>query len=286
MSIEVRQVSKRFGRTRALDNVSLTLEEGYIYGLLGNNGAGKSTLLNIMTGRLFADSGEVLLDGTPTTDHDGNLRQMFLAGDQNLYPEGMRVGKAFEAARHFYPGFDLEYAKTLSAKFGLDTRKKITALSTGYRSIFRLIVALSVNTPYLLLDEPVLGLDASHRDLFYRELLAKYSEKPCTILISTHLIAEVENLIERVIILRSGKLIRQMSREEFLEDGFTLSGPARLVDEYLAGRKVLSSRTLGGLKTVCVQGRLPKEDLPAGLEAGGLSMQDYFVSLMNEEEEA
>jgi ABC-2 type transport system ATP-binding protein len=204
-----------------------------------------------------------------------------MAGEQNLYPEDMRVGRAFQTTSLFYPAFDRAYADELAQKFGLSTRKKIAALSTGYASIFRLIVALSVNTPYLLLDEPVLGLDASHRDLFYRLLIEKYSNRPCTVVISTHLISEVENLIEDVILIRDGHILSQMPREELLGDGYTVSGPAGLVDQYLQGRQVLSQKSLGGLKTACVHGSADKSALPPGLEISGVSLQDYFISLMN-----
>ncbi len=284
MSIEIRNVTKSFGGVRALDQVNLTLEEGRIYGLLGNNGAGKTTLLNILTNRLYADEGQVLVDGESAADNDGALGKLFMAGEQNLYPEDMRVRGAFQAAALFYPAFDRKLAMELSQRFGLNPKKKITSLSTGYASIFRLIIALSVNTPYLLLDEPVLGLDANHRDLFYRLLIERYSEHPCTILISTHLIAEVENLIERVIIIRDGHVLREADREDLTGDGYTVSGPAGLVDHYLQGRQVLSQKNLGGLKTACVRGTADRSGLSAGLEISGVHLQDYFISLMNEGE--
>ena len=105
--------------------------------------------------------------------------------------------------------------------FVLNTSSRISALSTGYLSIFKLVMALSVNVPYVLLDEPVLGLDANHRELFYRILLAKYGEKPFTVVLSTHLIEEVASIIEDVVILKEGKVIRNESREELLSKGYT-----------------------------------------------------------------
>lgn len=133
---------------------------------------------------------------------------MFLVGEQNLFPEDMKVRRAFQIMTYFYPTFDVAYALDLSRQFGLSLKKKIVNLSTGYASIFRLILGLSVNTPYLIFDEPVLGLDAQHRDLFYRLLIEKFMETSCTVVISTHLIAEVENLIDHTIILREGRILR------------------------------------------------------------------------------
>lgn len=179
MAIEFQHISKRFADTRALEDVSLTFEEGKIYGLLGNNGAGKSTLLNILTGRLCPDSGTVTVDGAPAGS-DAALGKLFLVGEKNLYPDDMKVKRALDTAAVFYPDFDRSYAESLAKQFELPLNKKINGLSTGYGSIFRLILGLSVNTPYVLFDEPVLGLDAQHRDLFYKLLVQKYAEHPCT----------------------------------------------------------------------------------------------------------
>ncbi|WP_033127111.1 ABC transporter ATP-binding protein, partial [Eubacterium sp. ER2] len=188
--IEVKNVSKSFKDTQALRNVSLTFEEGKIYGLLGRNGAGKSTLLNIISNRKYPNEGYVSVDGVPAAENDEALRKMFLINEMNLYPESMRVRDAFKVTKTFYPSFDEEYALKLSEMFELNIKKKIKSLSTGYQSIFRNVLALSVNVPYVFFDEPVLGLDAYHRDLFYRLLIEKYSEEPFTAVISTHLIEE------------------------------------------------------------------------------------------------
>lgn len=284
MSIEIQQVTKRFGDTLALDHVSLKLEKNRIYGLLGNNGAGKSTLLSIMTDRLPATEGQVLLDGENVRGNDRALGQMFLMGEQNLFPDDMKVRRAFDTAALFYPGFDRAYAEKLSAQFGLSLKKKISSLSTGYASIFRLVLGLSVNAPWLFFDEPVLGLDAQHRDLFYRLLMEKFSVEPCTVVLSTHLIAEVANLIEETIIIRSGRILKVASTEELLTDAYSVSGPAAAMDAYTEGRHIISVSALGGLKTACIQGT-PDAALPAGLELSKLNLQDYFIHMMEEEDQ-
>lgn len=166
MSIEFNAITKQFGSTCALDEVTLTLEPGHIYGLLGNNGAGKSTLLSILTDRRALTVDSVLVDGQPVKNNDHALHKVFLVGEQNFFPEDMKVKRAFRTMAYFYPEFDLDYAQNLAQQFGLSTKKKITALSTGYASIFRLILGLSVNTPYVVFDEPVLGLDASTESCF------------------------------------------------------------------------------------------------------------------------
>lgn len=172
MGIEISKVTKNFGDTRALSQVDLELKEQGLYGLLGNNGAGKTTLFNIITNRLYPDGGSVCVDGEPVADRDEVLGKIYMMGEENYYPEDMKVFKAFEKTGLFYPQFDLEKALELSRQFGLDAR---------------------------------------HRDMFYKALIEKYAEAPCTIVISTHLIQEVAHIISHAIVIRDGS-IRKMRR--------------------------------------------------------------------------
>lgn len=283
MSIEIKNVSHRFGDTQALDHVSISIKEGGIYGLLGNNGAGKSTLLHILCDRLLPNEGEVTVDGENVRNNDKALQKLFLAGDKNLFPEDMRVGTAIKTMGWFYPSFDKDYALATADKFGLNTKKKITALSTGYASIFRLVLGLSVNTPYLLFDEPVLGLDAQHRDLFYRLLLEKVAEGDCTVLLSTHLINEVSALLEHCFILCEGKLLKDAPTEELLQGSVMVTGPAEKIDAWANEHHVLSEKSLGGIKSVAISD-FWGEVLPEGFELRAMDLQEYFISLMEEEE--
>lgn len=282
MAIEFQHVTKRFGAVTAADDVSVTFGGDRIYGLLGNNGAGKSTLLNILAGRVCPDGGTVTVDGAPVTG-DAALGKLFLVGEQNLYPDDMRVKGAFDAAALFYPRFDRNRAEDLAKQFGLAVRQKVNRLSTGYGSIFRLILGLCVNTPYVLFDEPVLGLDAQHRDLFYRLLLESYAEAPRTIVLSTHLIDEVADIVEHTVIIRRGRILQDAPTEELTAGACAISGPAAAVDAYAAGKEVLTARSLGGLRTVCLR-HDDGADLPAGLERTRIGLQEYFISLMEEED--
>lgn len=279
--IEIKDISKSFKDTKALTDVDLCLEEGKIYGLLGRNGAGKSTLLNIINNRIFADKGTVVLNGNRMEENEEILSQFFLVNENNLYPEGMKVKDAFFWAQKFYPDFDMDYARKLCDVFELSLKKKIKNLSTGYQSIFKNIMALSVNVPYVFLDEPVLGLDAYHRDLFYRLLIEKYAEHPFTAVISTHLIEEVTNIVEQVIIIKNGKIIRNESRDAILNSGYCISGRASLVDSYVSGREMIGEDVIGGLKTAYLLGK-PDDVLPDGLELSAMDLQKLFIQLTGE----
>lgn len=279
--IEVKNVSKRFAETEALSQVSLRFEENKIYGLLGRNGAGKSTLLNIIANRIFADSGEVLINGMPAEENDRAQSLLYLMSEQTLYPEKMKIRDVFKWTQNFYPGFDPGYAQNLAARFGLDTKKRVKALSTGYSSIFKIIVALSAGTPYILLDEPVLGLDAGHRELFYKVLIEKYSTNPCTVILSTHLIEEAAGVIEDIVIIKEGKIIQNQSCEALLSKGYTISGKAASVDDFIRGKEIIGTDSLGGLKTAYILGSVPQGEIPEDLELSRLDLQKLFVQLTN-----
>ncbi|MCI9597768.1 MAG: ABC transporter ATP-binding protein [Firmicutes bacterium] len=279
--IEVKNISKRFGDILALDDVSLCFEENKIYGLLGRNGAGKTTLLNAISNRIFPDQGEIYVSGLPATENDKAQQQLFLMSEKTLYPERMKIKEVFYWTKSYYPNFDLAYAESLADKFQLDTKKRVRSLSTGYSSIFKIILALSANTPYLLLDEPVLGLDANHRDLFYKLLIEKYSSNPCTIVISTHLIEEVSGIIEDIVIIKQGKIICRESCESLLSKGYTVSGKASLVDTFIEGKKVIGADTLGGLKTAYILGSPAADNVPSDLEVTRMDLQKLFIQLTN-----
>lgn len=279
--IEVKNVTKTFKSTRALSNVNIRFEENKIYGLLGRNGAGKSTLLKIISNRIFADNGEVLIDGENALENDSALSKIYLMSESNLYPPKMKIKEIFKWTKEFYPDFDMEYAMKLSEAFNLNVRKNTKSLSTGYNSIFKIIIALSVNTPYVFLDEPVLGLDANHRDLFYRFLIEKYAENPFCCVISTHLIEEVSTVIEDVIIIKNGEVIKDQTRDSLLALGFTVSGAAEAVDRFIEGKQVIGSDTIGGLKSAYIIGNIDRDNIPEGIEISALDLQKLFVQLTN-----
>lgn len=279
--IEIKNLTKNYGKVCALDDVSVTFEEGKIYGLLGRNGAGKSTMLNCITGFIFPNSGSITLDGKNVIENDKALRKIYKTSEKTYYPDTMKVKELFKTTKSFYPDFDMDYALDISKQFGLDVTKKVKGLSTGFTSILKQVIALSVNTPFVFFDEPVLGLDANNRDLFYRLLIEKFSEKPFCAVISTHLIEEVSTIVENVIIVKNGKIIRNTTCEELLQQGYTVSGSAAAIDEYIKGKNVIGTDSLGGLKTAYIIGKAETE-VPNGLEITRLDLQKLFVKLTND----
>ncbi len=284
-TIEIKNISKAYGKTVALKNVSAGFADGKICGFLGRNGAGKTTLLNIITNRLFADRGEVLIDGEPARENDRAQAKIFYMTEKTLYPKNMRVRDVFQLTRRFYPTFDPGYANTLADHFKLVLSKTVGGLSTGYLSILKLVLTLASNAPVIIFDEPVLGLDANHRDLFYKELVAHYNTALSTVILSTHLIEEAAGLLEEVIIIKEGEILISQPVESLLQLAYTVSGSQENVDRYTVEKNVIREETLGRFKSATVYQKRNGAEQEAlaqlGLDLSPARLQELFISLTN-----
>ena len=280
MKLSCHNLTRKFGDTTALNGVNLCLDEPKIYGLLGRNGAGKTTLLRLITNYIQPTDGSITLDEQNVWENEKAQHQIFLVTETSYFAE-MNAHKLIQLMSEIYPSFDKQQCLDYAKRFELDLNKKYTALSTGYKSVLRAVLSLSVHTPFLVLDEPTLGMDAFHRELFYKLLIESYSESPSCILLSTHLISEVEGLLENVIILDHGKVLIDESSEQLLAQGYCVSGRISDVDDYCSGKNVIGSSVVGGLKTTAVLGE--REQVPDTLEVTGLSLQQLFVQLVGSE---
>ncbi|WP_432226273.1 ATP-binding cassette domain-containing protein [Limosilactobacillus fermentum] len=278
----INHVTKRYRRHTVIDEVSFNLAPAKIYGLLGRNGAGKSTLLNIITNRIFPTSGMVAMGPQNVNNNDEELGKIYLMSESNMYPKTTRVKRMLADADSFYGKFDFANARRMLGQFGINEKARFSNLSTGQKTAVKITIALNVNAQYVLLDEPTLGLDVNYRETFYRELLRTYSEKPRTFVLSTHLISEVQQLVEDVLILHEGKIIVNKPVEELLGRAFLVSGPAQLVDEYTAGQTTTDSQTIGNLKETAVIGELDAlRPIPDQVQIKHLDLQRAFTALTN-----
>ncbi|MDQ2085603.1 ABC transporter ATP-binding protein [Herbivorax sp. ANBcel31] len=282
-AIKVKNITKNYGNICALDNISLTFESNKIYGLLGRNGAGKTTLLNLITNRLFPTEGEITIDDDSVIENDSAIEKVFYMAEKNLYEESYLVKKVFKWTKEFYPDFDMDYALSLCDKFGLKANKKFKSLSTGYNSITKLIITLSSNAKVLIFDEPILGLDACHRELFYKELLDNFIKKPKTIIISTHIIEEISDILERVVVINKGKIALDDNVEKILEKAWCVSGAAKNIDEFVKSRNCINVEQMGAFKSATIMGEVTeldeKEAKDLELEFSKVELQKLFIHL-------
>lgn len=284
-TIEISGITKKFGKTKALDNITMTIGPNKIYGLLGRNGAGKTTFLNLLTNKMFPTDGKITIGGDTVFENDKVLNNMFYMTEKNLYPEGEKIKNIFRWTKEFYSLFDMEYAENLSEKFGLNTNKKVGDLSTGYNSIFKAIIALASNASIIMFDEPILGLDAYHRDMLYKELIVNYNKNPKTMIISTHIIEEIAQVLEEVIIIKEGKLIKKGSVEQILSHAYIVSGESSNVERYISNRKYIGEEVLGKFKSVTVLEDIKNKDQSLAqelkLEFSKIELQKLFINLTN-----
>lgn len=280
MSLEIQRVNKFYGKTQALNDVTVTFESEKIYGLFGRNGAGKTTLLNLIANRIFTPYGNILLDGEELEENDKALAKLFLVNSDNLYPKHISVGKAFRLTGSFYKEFNIEKANDFAKQFALNTSAHIGALSTGYQTIFKDVLALSVDLPYIFMDEPALGLDANHRELLYRLLVTEYAEKPRTYVLSTHLIDEIATVIENVVILDEGKILADETCEALLARGYTATGPKAQMEAFVADKTVIGKSELGTFVSVNILDENKRTNsVPEGIEITPLDLQKLFVAM-------
>jgi len=286
-AVEVRDLSVRYGRSTALEGVSLRLEPGVIYGLLGRNGAGKTSLLSTIAAFQRASSGTVLVDGEDPYENARVMAGTCLVREGGDFPEE-RVKGVLDFAARLRPLWDAELAARLVDRFELPLDKKVTQLSRGKRSALGVVVGLASRAPLTMFDEAYLGLDAPSRYAFYEALLEDYAEHPRTIVLSSHLIEEVERLFERVIILDKGAVLLEEEAESLRSRGRTVTGPQEVVEDFVAGMRVVGRAQLGRTLQVTVVGDLPpgaeQRAVEAGLELGSVPLQDLFVHLTSKGE--
>ncbi|WP_206475403.1 ABC transporter ATP-binding protein [Microbacterium sp. KRD172] len=281
--IEVNNLSKHYKDKRALDNVSLSLEGDAIYGLLGRNGAGKTTLMSILTAQNFATSGDVKVFGEHPYENARALSRICFVRESQKYPDDATPRHAFKAASLFFTNWDQELAEQLIKEFQLPMKQTIKKLSRGQLSAVGVIIGLASRADITFFDEPYLGLDAVARQIFYDRLLEDYSEHPRTIILSSHLIDEVANLIERVIVIDDGKILLNEETDAVRDRAVTVVGDSAEVDAWVASREVLHRERLGRVASVTVLGALSSEEraqvTASGLDLAPVSLQQLIVRL-------
>ena len=282
--VEISGLTKRFGDVTALDDVNLAIKTGAITGLLGRNGAGKTTLMQTITGQDFASSGDIRVFGESPVENAKVLSRLSFIKESQKYPDEFKPKHVFTCAPWFYENWDADFAKQLVADFQLPVNRKIKKLSRGQLSAVGVIVGLAARAPLTFFDEPYLGLDAVARQIFYDRLLADYAEHPRTIVLSTHLIDEVANMLEHVVVIDKGRIIMDESAESARDSATTVVGPRAAVDAFVAHRRVLHREGIGGLASVTVD-RLDADErrdaAAAGLELAPVSLQQLIVRSTN-----
>lgn len=281
---------KTYGKKNVLQDLTLELEKGKIYGLIGRNGAGKTTLLSMLSGQNPISGGSVSYNGTPVWENQEALDHICFSREINpMNTNGantLKIKEYLRAASIFLPHWDKEMEKRLIQEFELDINKRINKLSKGMMSMITIIVALASKAEFTLLDEPVAGLDVVMRESFYRMLLEEFTESGRTFVISTHIIEEAADIFEEVIMIDKGRIILKEDTQELLERTCHVSGKEEVVDALTAGYQTWHPEKMGRSKGITVMlqpGQTLKKNAEVTIQP--MNLQQVFVALCGREAE-
>jgi ABC-2 type transport system ATP-binding protein len=244
--IEARGLRKSFGKTVALDGVDLRVEEGRILGLVGPNGAGKTTALNAILG-LTSYQGELTVLGRdPWTERDRLMCDVSFISDVAVLPRWMRVSQALDYVAGVHPRFDRARAEEFLAKTSVARRSRVRELSKGMVAQLHLALIMAVDARLLVLDEPTLGLDILYRKQFYDSLLNDYFDRSRTIVVTTHQVEEIQDVLTDLMFIDRGRIVLSCSMEDF---------ESRFLEVMVRPGDVAAARALGPLHERQVLGR-------------------------------
>src|SRR5436309_12180164 len=280
--IEARGLRKTFGTTIALDGVDLRVEEGHILGLIGPNGAGKTTALNAILG-LTPYQGELkVLGRDPWTERDELMRDVCFVADVAVLPRWMRVWQALDYFAGVHPRFDRAKAESFLAKTTIRRTSKVRQLSKGMVAQLHLAIVMAIDAKLLVLDKPTLGLDILYRKQFYDSLLNDYFDKTRTIVVTTHQVEEIQDVLTDVMFIARGRIVLECSMEEF---------DSRYVEVMLHPDHVAGAQSLKPLHERQVFGRsvmlfenVDRGQLAAMGDLRTPSIADLFVAMMGNSE--
>ena len=276
--IEARGLRKAFGTTIALDGVNLRVDEGRILGLIGPNGAGKSTALNAILGLTPFDGELRVLGRNPWTERDQLMRDVCFISDVAVLPRWMRVSQALDYVGGVHPRFDRARAEDFLAKTSVKRTSRVRELSKGMVTQLHLALVMAIDAKLLVLDEPTLGLDILVRKQFYDTLLNDYFDRSRTIVVTTHQVEEIQDVLTDVMFINRGRIVFGCSMEDF---------ETRYVEVMVNAEHVAAARALRPIRERQVFGRsillfdgVDRQQLTALGEVRTPSIADLFVAVM------
>ena len=280
--IEARGLRKVFGTTVALDGVDLRVEEGRILGLIGPNGAGKTTALNAILGLTPYEGSLNVLGRDPWTERDQLMRDVSFIADVAVLPRWLRVAQALDYVAGVHPRFDRAKAESFLAKTSIKRKSKVRELSKGMVAQLHLSLVMAIDARLLVLDEPTLGLDILYRKQFYDSLLNDYFDRSRTILVTTHQVEEVQDVLTDVAFIDRGRIVLECTMEEFESRYLEVMVRPENVAAARALRPIHERQVFGG--SVLLFDRADRHELAALGEVRRPGIADLFVAVMGNPE--
>ena len=282
--IEARGLRKAYGTTIALDGVNLRVEEGRILGLIGPNGAGKSTALNAILG-LTRYQGELkVLGRDPSTERDQLMCDVCFIADVAVLPRWIRVSQALDYVAGVHPRFDRAKAEGFLAKTDIRHASKVRELSKGMVTQLHLALVMAIDAKLLVLDEPTLGLDILYRKQFYDSLLNDYFDRSRTIVVTTHQVEEIQDVLTDLMFIDRGRIVLECSMEEFESRYLEVMVNPEHVDAARALKPIHERPVFG--RSVLLFEHADRQQLTALGEVRRHSIADLFVAVMSNPQSA
>ncbi|MBR6402892.1 MAG: ABC transporter ATP-binding protein [Eubacterium sp.] len=282
ITVEIDGVSKSFGNTKLFEDLSLDLEDGKTYALLGRNGSGKTTLMNLMCTKYIPDSGVIKIMDEEAYENEKALSYICFMKDYIPAFEDMRLSAIFKYAEKFYSNWNKELAQQLLKQFNLKKEKIYGLLSKGQQTAVGLIVGLCSNTRVLLLDEIYSGLDAVARKELYTIIMQEQERFPRTLVLSSHLIDEMTNLFTDVLILDDGKIILNDTLDTVQVKARKLTG-RKDVDDILSEKNILGKTQVGPMTEIYVYDDISEKELSElrdrEYQISSLNLQELFAAM-------
>ena len=285
--IKINNLSKTYGNKLVLENVNLEIKEGKVYGLIGRNGAGKTTLMKVLSDQIINYQGEIYYKDTNILLSNQLKKNLIFIGEDFLTYnlKEKKLIKTVNYIKKMYPKFNQERFDELSALFKIDLLAKYKKLSYGNQSLFRNIIALSLQAQFLLLDEPSTGLDEINRDLFYKKLIEYQEIDNSTIIISSHILSDIEKIVTNLIIINDGKIIVNEPIDELLEKAFVITINAENL-HFFTSKNIIKKSNIGKQIILYVYDSFSNDEMRKIKEIADikrLNLKELFLALTKED---
>ncbi|HBV85862.1 MAG TPA: ABC transporter [Desulfosporosinus sp.] len=282
--IQCQNVTRSYGKLKAIDNLSFAIEENKLTGLIGRNGAGKTTLLKLLAGYLKPTSGEIeVFSQKPFNNLEGSSKTMFV-NDTMTFPDSFTLIDILSEVAPFYANWNSNLAKGLLDYFSINPKQPHSKLSKGSKSTFNSILGIASRCPLTIFDEPTSGMDSAVRKDFYKALLKDYLEYPRSIILSSHLINEVEGILEDILLLNQGVKSLHLPVLELKKFAIGLRGNAQVIQRFVEGKELIYQEEFAkGYLYVVLRSELIQPELKlvrqSGLDVLSISTDDLCIYL-------
>lgn len=290
-AIEIKNLNQRFKDKVVCDNLSLNFEKNKIYGLLGKNGAGKTTLINMIAHQLIAKDGDIKIMGKSPKEDISVIDNICVVREKEIITNTnteVKVKEVLKSYSYFFPNYDYKLQDKLCKLFEISPKLKYRKLSRGMKTSVSNIIGICSNAPITIFDEPTVGLDAVNRKEFYSILLESYMKENRTIIISTHHINDIEEILEKVVVIKDGNVVIDDYIEKVNQKSYYISGHKDELSKLSILRNLKPIKNFGNTQMYYYYGEICDNDLDLidelDIDLENMKLEDLFVNINKKEE--